>query len=147
MLLLYKRIVFTDNIISMGTQATEITNGIQISVKTEFQNEHSSAENNQFWFSYHIKIENKSDFTFQLLTRHWDIFDSSSEYRTVDGEGVVGETPIISPGGIFEYESACNLTTDIGTMKGSYLVEREVDNLRFEIRIPKFELIAPYRLN
>lgn len=131
----------------MGAQATQTTHSIQISVETSFHNEHSVSENNHFLFSYHIKIENKSDYTFQLISRHWDIFDSNNEQLTVDGDGVVGETPILSPGETFEYESACSLTTDMGVMSGSYLIERTHDNTRFNITIPKFELIVPHRLN
>lgn len=131
----------------MGIQATQLTHGIKISVETNFHNQHSVAENNHFLFSYHITIENKSDNIVQLISRHWDIFDSSNEHREVDGDGVVGEQPILSPGEIFEYESACNLTTEIGKMSGTYLIERKVDKTRFEVIIPKFELIAPHRLN
>lgn len=131
----------------MGTQATQITHGIQISVDSSFHNEHSVAENDHYLFSYHIVIENKSDYTVRLISRHWDIFDSSNELREVDGDGVVGETPVIEPGEFYEYESACNLTTDMGKMSGSYLIERELDKTRFNVSIPKFELIAPHRLN
>jgi ApaG protein len=131
----------------MGTQATQVTHGIRISVETRFQNEHSVAEHRHFLFTYRITIENKSDFTVQLISRHWVIFDSSSEYSEVDGEGVVGEQPVLEPGEIFEYESACSLTTDMGKMKGTYLMERKIDKARFKVQIPEFELIVTHRLN
>ena len=72
----------------MGTQATQVTHGIKISVETKFQSEHSVAEHRHFLFSYRITIENKSEYTVQLISRHWDIYDSSSEHSEVDGEGV-----------------------------------------------------------
>jgi ApaG protein len=131
----------------MGTQATQVTHGIQISVATKFQSEHSDGDNRYFLFAYYITIENKSDFTVQLLSRHWDIYDSSSETSVVDGEGVVGEKPILEPGEIFEYNSACSLTTDIGKMSGTYLMERKIDKAQFYVTIPEFELIVPQRLN
>ena len=131
----------------MGIQATEVTHGIRISVETRFQSEHSVAEHRHFLFLYRIMIENRSDFTVQLLARHWDIFDSSSEHSEVDGEGVVGEQPVLEPGEVFEYESACSLTTDIGRMRGTYLMERKVDKARFHVNIPEFELSVPQRLN
>ena len=131
----------------MGAQATQLTHGIKVSVETSFHNEHSVAENNHYLFSYHITIENKSNAAIQLISRHWDIFDSNNERREVEGDGVVGEQPVIMPGDSFEYESACSLTTDIGKMSGSYLIERKIDRTRFEVIIPKFELVAPYRLN
>ena len=131
----------------MGTQATQLTHGIKISVETNFHTQHSVAENDHFLFAYHITIENKSEYTVQLISRHWDIFDSSNEHREVDGDGVVGEQPVLSPGEIFKYESACSLTTDIGKMSGTYLIERKIDKTRFNVTIPKFELIASHRLN
>jgi ApaG protein len=131
----------------MGTQSTQVTHGIKISVETKFQSEHSVAEHRHFLFSYCITIENNSDYTVQLLSRHWDIYDSSSEHSEVDGEGVVGEQPVLEPGELFEYESACSLTTDMGKMKGTYLMERKVDKARFYVTIPEFELIVPQRLN
>ncbi len=131
----------------MGTQAYKVTHGIKISVETKFQSEHSVVEQHHYLFSYHITIENKSEYTVQLISRHWDIFDSNSEHSAVDGEGVVGEQPILEPGEMFEYESACSLTTDIGRINGSYMMERKIDKTRFQVVIPEFELIVPQRLN
>ena len=116
-------------------------------METKFQREHSVVEHRHFLFSYRITIENKSEYTVQLISRHWEIFDSSSEHSEVDGEGVVGEQPILEPGEIFEYESACSLTTDMGKMCGTYLMERKIDKARFKVIIPEFELITPQRLN
>lgn len=131
----------------MGTHATQVTHGIKISVETKFQSEHSVSEHRHFLFSYRITIENKSDYTVQLISRHWDIFDSSSEHSEVVGEGVVGEQPVLEPGELFEYESACSISTDIGRMSGSYLMERKIDKAHFKVAIPEFELIVPQRLN
>ena len=131
----------------MGSPTSKITKGIRISVKTKFLNEQSSYENSYFLFSYKITIENRSEYVVQLLSRHWDIFDSNFEHREVDGEGVVGEQPILAPHEIFEYESACSLTTDMGKMKGFYTLERLVDKTKIKVVIPEFELITPYRLN
>jgi ApaG protein len=131
----------------MGNQATHVTHGIKISVETQFHTEHSNAENRHYLFLYNITIENKSDFAVQLVSRHWDIFDSCSEISKVDGDGVVGEQPVLEPGEIFEYESACSLTTDIGKMSGTYLMERKIDKARFYVTIPEFELVVPQRLN
>jgi len=131
----------------MGTQATQLTHGIKISVETKFHTELSDAENRNFLFLYIITIENKSDYAVRLVSRHWNIFDSSSDISKVDGDGVVGEQPMLEPGEVFEYESACSLTTDIGKMNGAYLMERKIDKARFYVTIPEFELIVPQRLN
>lgn len=131
----------------MATQTTFVTKGIKISVEAKYRAEHSSVEHRHFLFSYMIVIENNSEYTVQLLTRHWEIFDSCGETSIVDGEGVVGEQPVLDPGERFEYESACSITTDMGRMKGTYLMERKIDGARFYVTIPEFELIAPARLS
>ena len=131
----------------MGTSPKEVTHGIKISVETKFQNEHSLAEQNHYLFSYRITIENKSEYTVQLLSRHWEIFDSNNEHSVVDGAGVVGQQPILDSGEIFEYESACSIKTEIGKMHGTYLFERKIDKANFVVVIPEFLLIVPQRLN
>jgi ApaG protein len=131
----------------MKASPSKITEGIKVSVKTKFLENQSSSENNYYLFSYRITIENRSDYTVQLLTRHWDIFDSNFEHREVDGDGVIGEQPVILPDESFEYESACSLNSDMGRMHGHYTLLRQVDNSKFNVLIPEFELIAPYRLN
>ena len=126
---------------------TLVTHGIKITVLTKFQEEHSNPEQGNYLFSYKISIENNSDFTIQLLSRHWHIFDSSGEYKEVEGEGVVGIKPVLDPGEFYEYESACNLTTDMGKMNGTYLMQRQLDGAKFYVNIPEFEMIVPSRLN
>ena len=126
---------------------TAVTQGIQITVRSTYQESYSRPEEHHFLFTYRITIENKSEYTVQLMRRHWKIFDSSGEYREVEGEGVVGQQPILMPGDVYEYESACNLTTDMGKMHGTYLMERQVDKLRFYVNIPEFEMVIPSRLN
>lgn len=126
---------------------TLVTHGIQVSIETEYQESYSRYEDRHFLFVYRITIENKSEFTVQLLRRHWFIFDSAGEYREVEGEGVIGEKPLLQPGEVYEYESSCNLATDMGKMNGTYLFERHPDKARFIVNIPEFELVAPARLN
>tara|TARA_R100001015_G_C4616780_1_gene172988 strand:+ start:1471 stop:1725 length:255 start_codon:yes stop_codon:yes gene_type:complete len=83
----------------------------------------------------------------QLLSRHWYIFDSNGEYNEVKGEGVIGLQPIIDPGKSHEYQSYCNLRSDIGMMWGSYLMKKLSNEKLFEVQIPEFHLITPNRLN
>lgn len=126
---------------------TKITEGVKVSVETVYQAEYSNPANDHFMFAYKICIENLSDYSVQLISRHWNIFDSNGSHREVEGEGVVGLQPVIEPGTSHEYVSGCNLKSDIGSMKGSYLMRRLVDDEDFIVRIPEFYLIAPYRLN
>jgi len=123
------------------------TAGIVISVECIYQPEYSNPDNMHFMHAYRITIENNSDYTTQLINRHWDIFDSIGEQKQVDGEGVVGEQPILEPGQSHQYVSGCNLKTEIGYMQGFYTMLRKVDNTLFHVEIPRFNLIATYRLN
>ena len=126
---------------------TEITEGVKVSVETIYQPEYSNPANEHFMFAYKVNIENLTEYSVQLLNRHWQIFDSNGAHREVDGEGVVGQQPVIEPGDNHEYVSGCNLKTDVGSMKGHYEMKRIVDEERFQVTIPEFYLIAPYKLN
>jgi ApaG protein len=125
----------------------QITDGVKVSVETTYQPEYSNPANEHFMFAYKIQIENLSNYSIQLLRRQWTIFDSNGTKREVEGEGVVGLQPIIAPGQIHEYVSGCNLKTDIGTMQGTYQMARLVNDEIFEVKIPEFPLIAPFKLN
>lgn len=125
----------------------QITEGVKVSVETTYQPEYSNPANEHFMFAYKIQIENLSDYSIQLLRRHWLIFDSNGTKREVEGEGVVGVQPVIEPGQLHEYVSGCNLKTDMGTMQGTYQVKRLVDDELFDVQIPEFNLIAPFKLN
>ncbi len=127
--------------------ATRVTHGIKISVESQYQEVYSRPEQRQYFFSYRIRIENNSDYTVQLLRRHWYIFDAAGTGQEVEGEGVVGQQPVLKPGDFYEYESACNLNSEIGSMHGTYLFVREADGGNVEVQIPRFELIATYRKN
>lgn len=126
---------------------TQVTKGVKITVRTRFEGGLSRPELRHFLFTYRILIENKSEYTVQLLRRHWHIFDSNGEKREVEGDGVVGKQPVLMPNESYEYESACNLATDMGTMRGVYQMVRIIDKEKFMVSIPEFKLIAPQRLN
>ncbi len=126
---------------------TLVTNEIKVSVRTIYLPEHSDEEAFQHYFGYLIRIENDGPDTVQLLRRHWLIYDSVGILREVEGEGVVGEQPIILPGQFHEYSSFCDLRSDIGKMLGSYLMVRLSDESFFRADIPEFYLVAPFRLN
>ncbi|MCT1530600.1 Co2+/Mg2+ efflux protein ApaG [Sphingobacterium daejeonense] len=126
---------------------TQTTSGVKISVESTYQSEYSNPENEHFMFAYRITIENLSEYTIQLVRRHWNIYDSIGLNKQVDGDGVVGEQPILQPGEMHQYVSGCNLKSDMGFMEGYYEMIREMDNSIFHVHIPRFNLIANYRLN
>ena len=123
------------------------TDNIEVSVDVKYWSKHSIPKESHYFFVYFITIENKSDYAVQVTKRHWDIFDSIGEKRVVDGDGVVGETPVIGPGEKFEYNSGCNLTSEIGFMQGYYTLVKLIDKKEFNIAITRFDLIVPAKLN
>ncbi len=128
----------------MGTTTTQ---GVKVTVTTNYLPDYSSPGQQHYVFAYKINIQNNSEFTVKLLRRHWYIHDSNGVVREVEGEGVVGQQPVLEPGESHEYVSGCNLKSGIGKMRGTYLMERLVDGKQFNVVIPEFVLIVPYKLN
>ena len=118
------------------------TRGFIVRVSVSFLPEQSEVGKGRWFWAYHIRIENEGLMAAQLLTRHWDIRDANGVHHLVDGEGVVGEQPVIKPGNAYDYVSGCPLTTPSGMMQGSYQMLGE-DGSRFDIAIPKFSLSTP----
>jgi len=127
--------------------STLITSGIQISVQTQFRPDLSNVVKSEFLFNYRIDIENTNPFSVQLLTRDWYIFDSLYNARYVNGEGVVGEQPILKPGESYTYTSGCDLCSEIGMMKGFYTFKNLIDGELFEVTVPTFKLEYQAKLN
>ena len=124
-----------------------ISEGIQISVETFYQSDYSNPTNHEFMFAYRISIENHNAFSVKLLRRQWYIFDSNSEHREVEGEGVVGVQPLLNPNEQFQYVSGCNLRTEMGKMHGEYIMENQNNKETFIVKIPPFEMIVPAKMN
>lgn len=125
------------------------TEGIRVHVRNRFEPEFSRPEEHRFIFSYRIVIENRSQNAIKILKRKWHIVDALGHRRKVVGSGVVGVQPEILPGRIFEYDSACDLRCEFGTMTGAYvaLPSRALGHsLPFEVTIPTFTLEAPWAL-
>ncbi len=123
-------------------QHAAITEGITVRVAVNFLPEQSRIEAGKWFWVYHIRIENGSDEAVQLLTRHWRITDGRGMVNLVEGEGVVGEQPLLGPGQSHDYVSGCPLTTPMGTMAGHYTFVRRSGDA-FDVAIPFFPLAAP----
>jgi len=124
-----------------------ITQGVEISVETFYQHEYSNPVQGEFMFAYRITLVNHNTYTVQLLSRHWEIFDSNGENRVVDGEGVIGQQPVLTTGESFQYVSGCNLKTEIGKMSGIYTMVNFDNMVEFHVAIPTFKLEAPFKAN
>ena len=127
--------------------ANKISEGVEINVETFYQPDYSNPVSGEFMFAYRISIENHNAFPVKLHRRHWHIFDSNGSYREVEGEGVVGVQPTVNPGERYQYVSGCNLRTEMGKMHGTYTMENLNDKKTFEVNIPTFEMIVPFKMS
>lgn len=126
---------------------TRTTNGIRISVQARYQSAYSKPTEEQYVFSYHIVIQNQSSETIQLLYRHWVIMNALGAIREVEGEGVIGQQPILGPGDVHSYDSWCPLSSPLGSMEGRYLMLNTETGEEFYAEVPRFQLESTVVLN
>ena len=112
---------------------------INIAAQVNYLPEQSDEADNRFVFAYTITITNAGPAPVKLVSRHWVITDANGLVQEVRGQGVVGEQPLINPSQSFEYTSGTVLTTQVGTMTGSYRMVTE-DGTEFDAPIPQFVL-------
>lgn len=121
-----------ENIYSQSTQNIEVeVIPVYVPEQTQFKD--------QYLYTYNISITNHSERACQLLRRHWIITDGSGHREEVEGEGVVGEQPLIQPGECYQYSSFCPLPTSTGNMRGSFQFI-DSDGQIFKVRVPVFFL-------
>lgn len=123
---------------------SETTRSIQVTVQPIYLEDQSAPDEQRFVWAYHVRIENRGPETVQLRTRHWRITDGLGRIQEVKGAGVVGEQPVLEPGGTFEYTSGTPLPTPSGFMQGSYQMETRSGE-RFDVAIPPFSLDSPHQ--
>ncbi|HEY0778360.1 MAG TPA: Co2+/Mg2+ efflux protein ApaG [Gemmatirosa sp.] len=117
------------------------TEGVRVTVRPSYLRDQSRPAAGQYVFAYHIRIENIGPVAAQLLARRWTITDSTGEVTEVEGEGVVGEQPVLHPGRVHEYRSFCVLKSERGHMEGRYRFVRADGDL-FDVDVPRFTLDA-----
>ena len=120
-----------------------VTRGIRVRVTPHFLEEESAPDEERYFWAYTIDLLNEGSETVQLRSRHWRITDAKGRTEEVRGPGVVGQTPVLEPGGSFRYTSGCPLTTPSGIMVGSYQMTTEAGEL-FNVTIPAFSLDSPH---
>jgi ApaG protein len=118
------------------------TGAITVRVSVSFLPEQSEPGKGRWFWAYHVRIENDGRQAVQLVSREWIISDGRGTQHEVRGEGVVGEQPVLEPGGSFDYVSGCPLGTPTGAMEGRYFMIA-ADGSSFPVEIPRFPLIAP----
>lgn len=118
------------------------THGIVVRVRPSYLAGQSDPEGGRWVWAYQVEIESRRPDVVQLMTRRWTITDALGRVEEVRGPGVVGEQPVLGPGGRHVYASGCPLGTSSGTMAGAYYF---VDGAgrTFEVEIPAFSLDTP----
>lgn len=123
---------------------SKVTRSIRITVQPTFLEDQSAPAESHYVWAYHVRIDNEGSETVQLRTRYWRITDGRGRVQEVRGPGVVGEQPVLEPGGSFEYTSGTPLATPSGIMVGSYGMETRRGEA-FDVAIPAFSLDSPHQ--
>lgn len=128
-----------------------ITEKIRVKVTSFFDPDKSDPINGKFMFWYKVGIYNEGPEPVQVVARMWEIEKCRGEKEVVRGSGILGTQPIISPGDVYNYQSACPLKVFppkgkriIGSMSGAYTVcKGNMGQHNFTVKIGKFNLILP----
>lgn len=113
---------------------------VEVSVEVLHSPPHSSAD--RLLYIYFITVQNLGQHPVQLLERHWEITDGDGSLKVVDGEGVIGQQPVIPPGERFIYNSAVSVRVPDGLMRGHYTFVTDMGE-RFRVDVPAFALYTP----
>jgi ApaG protein len=124
---------------------SQITNSIEVTVQPAFLVDHSQPESGVYVWTYEVTISNRGAEPVRLLRRHWRITNAFGQTTDVQGDGVVGNQPLIPPGGTFSYSSFANLPTASGIMVGTYDMTSDNGDLII-VAIPAFSLDSPDQL-
>lgn len=119
---------------------------VSIQVQSVYIVSQSQPEMGRYVFAYTISIRNLGREAIQLMSRYWLITNSDGHKTEVQGEGVVGEQPVIEPGSVYRYTSGAILETPMGTMEGYYVMLNGVGE-NFHVDIPAFRLALPTLIN
>ncbi len=125
----------------------QVTQGIKISVETKFNSTFYRNNKMHYTYNYSVTIENQSNDTVQLISRHWKIADALNNIEIVEGDGVIGQKPVLKPGSFYNYSSGCILISPFGAMKGFYNMVNFATTSKFRVAIPSFKLSAPFAIN
>jgi ApaG protein len=118
------------------------TGDVIVRVISSYLPDQSDPLEGQYLWAYMVEIENHGTQTLTLVRRHWIITDAFNRIEEVDGEGVVGEQPVLKAGEAFRYTSGCPLSTPSGAMRGSYHMVTDAGD-SFDVTIPEFSLDLP----
>ena len=110
-----------------------------VHVQSVYIESQSAPDEQRYVFAYTVTIRNLGRASVQLLGRYWLITNGNGRETEVQGEGVVGVQPHITPGEEYQYTSGAVIETPLGTMQGHYeMIDAEGNP--FRIDIPVFRL-------
>jgi len=91
-------------------------------------------------FIYFLTVLNASNRTVTLLGRKW-ILQSLTDINIVEGEKIVGQTPVLAPGDTFSYNSY-HLVGENVKAKGTFYGIDELNQV-IHVQVPEFEMNIP----
>lgn len=92
-------------------------------------------------FVYFITIRNDSPVSVTLKGRKWVVREMGGEVTVVEGEGIVGQMPVLEPGENFSYNSY-HVVAANATVQGAFFGVSAMGDRVF-VRIPNFHLKVP----
>jgi len=92
-------------------------------------------------FVYFISIHNDSPQPVTIRGRKWVVREDDGEITVVEGDGVVGQCPLIASGGHFSYNSY-HVVAKRARVTGAFFGETATGEWIFA-RIPEFRLEVP----
>ncbi len=122
------------------------TNKIHIGVEATYLERESQPDKARYLFAYTVTIKNTGDIAARLLSRYWKITGGDGHEQEVEGDGVIGLHPYLTPEEEFTYTSAAMLDTPVGMMQGHYTMVGD-DGEQFDVTIPSFTLAVPQTLH
>ncbi len=117
--------------------------GLRVTVdRVVYNPQYEAPEERPHCFVYFISIHNDTDVPVTIKLRKWVVTNSRGEISAYEGDGVVGQFPMINPGSKFSYNSFHLLDTTSAVAEGSYLGIDDNGN-RVLTRIPPFKMVVP----
>ncbi len=126
--------------------AEKTKHNITVDVETSYLERESSPEKARYLFAYTVTIRNAGFGAARLLSRYWKITGGNGYEQEVEGDGVIGIHPYLSPDQAFCYSSSAMLDTPVGMMQGYYNMVDD-NGERFKVDIPAFTLAVPQSLH
>lgn len=113
--------------------------GIVISAYQELLDERAS--NDEFCWGYYLRIENNSEDTISLLGKNISVTDIKGHAVSMAYNGFNGETPVLAPGEVFEFEDYATSKTSAVLCGSCQIVSKKGKQIK-EVRLPVLSLIA-----